>query len=80
MTWRAISAGPYQQVLVEWGREGDVFDVGTHVVRRTVGFNIVTQDGQPASGFPEPIEAGGLLRTSTRQLNVQISASSHLSV
>ena len=29
------------KILVEWGREGDYFDVATHVVERTVGFNVV---------------------------------------
>ena len=29
------------KVLVEWGREGDAFDVETHVVERTVGFNVL---------------------------------------
>ena len=32
------------KVLVEWGREGDLFDVSTHVVHRTVGFNVVEPD------------------------------------
>ena len=36
------------KVLVEWGREGDEFDVETHVVRRTVGFN--TMVGEEVQG------------------------------
>ena len=44
------------KVLVEWGREGDAFDVETHVVERTVGFNVLdVTTGQPASGY-EPVE------------------------
>jgi len=38
------------KVLVEWGRAGDPFDVTTHIVTRTVGFNVV----DPTSG--EPVE------------------------
>ena len=29
------------KVLVEWGREGDPFDVETQIVERTVGLNVV---------------------------------------
>ena len=44
------------KVLVEWGREGDYFDVATHVVERTVGFNVVDPvTNQPAAGWT-PIE------------------------
>ena len=44
------------KVLVEWGREGDFFDVSTHVLERTVGFNVLDAETQkPVSGW-EPIE------------------------
>ena len=38
------------KILVEWGREGDYFDVATHVVERTVGFNVV----DPVTNAPAP--------------------------
>jgi hypothetical protein len=45
------------KVLVEWGREGDEFDVETHVVKRTVGFNVLDAvSGEPAPGFT-PVNA-----------------------
>ena len=45
------------KVLVEWGREGDAFDVETHVVKRTVGFNVLDAvSGEPAPGFT-PVNA-----------------------
>lgn len=51
-----IGFDPGPKVLVEWGREGDVFDVATHVVERTVGFNVVdAETGMPAVGW-EPVE------------------------
>ena len=44
-------------MLVEWGREGDAFDVETHVVKRTVGFNVLDAvSGEPAPGFT-PVNA-----------------------
>merc|ERR1712166_838153 len=43
------------KVLVEWGREGDTFDVETHVVERTVGINVVNEKRLPKNGF-QPIE------------------------
>ena len=40
------------KVLVEWGREGDAFDVQTHVVSRTVGFNVLDlETNRPAIGY-----------------------------
>ncbi len=44
------------KVLVEWGREGDYFDVETHAVARTVGVNVVDPATlEPAPGWA-PIE------------------------
>ena len=44
------------KVLVEWGREGDFFDVATHVLERTVGFNVLDPEtGKPVDHW-EPIE------------------------
>ena len=44
------------KILVEWGREGDYFDVATHVVERTVGFNVVDPvTNAPVAGW-DPIE------------------------
>lgn len=41
------------KVLVEWGREGDFFDVERHVVERTVGFNVVdAETGAAVDGWP----------------------------
>lgn len=37
------------KVLVEWGREGDPFDVETQIVERTVGLNVV--DGETGAPF-----------------------------
>jgi hypothetical protein len=37
------------KVLVEWGREGDPFDVETQIVERTVGLNVV--DGETGKPF-----------------------------
>ena len=37
------------KVLVEWGREGDPFDVETQIVERTVGVNVV--DGETGKPF-----------------------------
>lgn len=33
------------RVLVEYGREGDAFDVGTQILERTVGFSLFNSDG-----------------------------------
>ena len=44
-------------MLVEWGREGDPFDVETQIVERTVGVNVVDENGQtPANGAFTPVE------------------------
>ena len=44
---REIEGGGGTKVLVEWGREGDAFDVETQVVARTVGLNVVDENGTP---------------------------------
>ena len=52
---REVEGDEHTKVLVEWGREGDYFDVETHVVERTVGVNVVDGKGLPKNGFT-PIE------------------------
>ena len=37
---------PERRVLAEYGREGDDFDVGTQVLRRTVGLSLFDPEGQ----------------------------------
>ena len=50
--WDREDATRGVKVLVEWGREGDAFDVQTHVVERTVGFNVLDlATGAPANGY-----------------------------
>jgi len=44
---REIEGGNGAKVLVEWGREGDAFDVETQIVERTVGINVVDETGRP---------------------------------
>ena len=56
-----------KRVLVEWGREGDAFDVKTHVVTRTVGLNVVdTVKGTPVKGW-DPVEERVRCRIFTHQ-------------
>jgi hypothetical protein len=44
-------------VLVEWGREGDYFDVARHIVDRTIAFNVVDPaTGAPVAGWGPPVE------------------------
>lgn len=52
---REVGDDKNTKVLVEWGREGDHFDVETHVVERTVGINVVDEKGSPKNGFV-PVE------------------------
>jgi len=50
--WDREDASSGVKVLVEWGREGDAFDVQTHVVERTVGFNVLDlATNEPANGY-----------------------------
>jgi hypothetical protein len=54
---REIDSTSGLKVLVEWGREGDPFDVETQIVERTVGVNVVDENGQtPANGAFTPVE------------------------
>lgn len=45
-----------KKVLVEWGREGDVFDVETHILERTVGVNVVDEKGRPVEEYGSGVE------------------------
>ena len=54
---REVENGGGLKVLVEWGREGDPFDVETQIVERTVGINVVDENGRPpANGAFPPVE------------------------
>ena len=54
---REVENGGGLKVLVEWGREGDPFDVETQIVERTVGVNVVDENGRPpANGAFPPVE------------------------
>jgi len=54
---REVENGGGLRVLVEWGREGDPFDVETQIVERTVGVNVVDENGRPpANGAFPPVE------------------------
>ena len=54
---REIDGNSGLKVLVEWGREGDPFDVETQIVERTVGINVVDENGRPpANGAFPPVE------------------------
>ena len=54
---REVENGGGLRVLVEWGREGDPFDVETQIVERTVGVNVVDENGKPpANGAFPPVE------------------------
>ena len=54
---REVEGGGGLKVLVEWGREGDPFDVETQIVERTVGINVVDENGRPpANGAFPPVE------------------------
>jgi len=54
---REVENGGGLRVLVEWGREGDPFDVETQIVERTVSVNVVDENGKPpANGAFPPVE------------------------
>ena len=54
---REVENGGGLRVLVEWGREGDPFDVETQIVERTVSVNVVDENGRPpANGAFPPVE------------------------
>ena len=54
---REVENGGGLRVLVEWGREGDPFDVETQIVERTVSVNVVDENGRPpANGAFSPVE------------------------